>query len=62
MPKHVKTKTKKASEPRAKKKSEPPAPKKSKPAQSYHDVSVPSSEFQQLGSNYQPPKQEGNGQ
>lgn len=39
MPKHIKTESKK--EP------EPPAPKKSahKAAESYHDVSVPSSEF-----------------
>lgn len=54
MPKRIKAKVQKASElPPAKKKPEPPAPKKPKPAQSYHDVSVPSSEFQQLGSNYQ---------
>jgi hypothetical protein len=43
--------------------SKKPKHKKPKSAQSYHDVSVPSSEFtQQLGSNYQPPEHEQNGQ
>jgi hypothetical protein len=42
-------------EPSASKKPEP-----KKPKTSYHDVSVPSSEFtQQLGSNYLPPEQNG---